>query len=245
MPVLVFAGGRSVRVKGHVTKNGTYVSPHYRSAPDKNPYNNWSYPGNVNPYTGKEATGNPDTYLLRQYNKTSQDSITPGTIAPGRQTPNNIELDIYDAGTGREDGRTDNLKTCLTGKYPTLCKHSSLTSEQAIMVREAELTDNLRTCLTGKYPTLCKHSDLTSEQETSVREAELADNLKTCLTGKYPTLCKHSDLTPEQATAVREAELEDNLKTCLTGKYPTLCKHSSLTSGQAIIVRAAEQAEEQ
>lgn len=51
------------RVTGYTRKNGTYVQPHYRSSPDGSPYNNYSYPGNVNPYTGKQATGNPATYL--------------------------------------------------------------------------------------------------------------------------------------------------------------------------------------
>jgi hypothetical protein len=58
-----------VYVKGYMKKNGTYVEPHYRSSPDKNPYNNYSFPGNTNPYTGKTSTGNPDTYLDNYYNK--------------------------------------------------------------------------------------------------------------------------------------------------------------------------------
>ncbi|MFQ8709294.1 MAG: SH3 domain-containing protein [Bacteroides thetaiotaomicron] len=57
-----------VRVKGYYRKDGTYVRPHVRSNPDRNPYNNWTYPGNVNPYTGKVATGNPETYL-KKYQK--------------------------------------------------------------------------------------------------------------------------------------------------------------------------------
>lgn len=52
------AGG-PVRVKGYVTKNGTYVAPHYRSSPDSSRYNNWSSQGNYNPYTGKQGTQNP------------------------------------------------------------------------------------------------------------------------------------------------------------------------------------------
>ncbi|UII28757.1 hypothetical protein LVD15_10120 [Fulvivirga maritima] len=56
-----------VYVNGYYRKDGTYVKPHYRSNPDGNPYNNWSYPGNVNPYTGKVATGNPSTYLRNYY----------------------------------------------------------------------------------------------------------------------------------------------------------------------------------
>jgi hypothetical protein len=50
------AKGGSVSVRGYVRKDGTYVAPHYRSAPDGNFYNNWSTKGNVNPYTGEAGT---------------------------------------------------------------------------------------------------------------------------------------------------------------------------------------------
>ena len=49
-----FAG--STYVRGYARRDGTYVSPHYRSSPDASPYNNYSYKGNVNPYTGKVGT---------------------------------------------------------------------------------------------------------------------------------------------------------------------------------------------
>lgn len=52
-----------VHVRGYTRKDGTYVQPHWRSAPDGNPYNNYSFPGNTNPYMGKVAPGNPSTYL--------------------------------------------------------------------------------------------------------------------------------------------------------------------------------------
>lgn len=60
-------GISQVQVKGYYRKDGTYVQSHYRSSPDGNPYNNWSYPGNVNPYTGRVATGDPSTYLANYY----------------------------------------------------------------------------------------------------------------------------------------------------------------------------------
>src|SRR5689334_20087517 len=47
----------AVHVRGYYRKDGTYVEPHYRSAPDGIPYNNYSFPGNYNPFTGKTATG--------------------------------------------------------------------------------------------------------------------------------------------------------------------------------------------
>ena len=53
------ASSSAAHVQGHVTKNGTYVAPHYRSAPDGNKFNNWSTQGNVNPYTGKAGTRSP------------------------------------------------------------------------------------------------------------------------------------------------------------------------------------------
>jgi len=79
---LVFVADAAVKVKGYYRKDGTYVQPHYRSNPDGNPYNNWSYPGNTNPYTGETATGNPDTYLKNYYGNT-----TPTYTLPSYQSP--------------------------------------------------------------------------------------------------------------------------------------------------------------
>ena len=43
-------------VKGYFKKNGTYVSPHFRSDADSSFYNNYSTYGNVNPFTGERGT---------------------------------------------------------------------------------------------------------------------------------------------------------------------------------------------
>src|SRR5690606_8696106 len=50
---------RPVSVKGYFRKDGTYIAPHYRSAPDSSKWNNWSTKGNINPYTGKVGTKDP------------------------------------------------------------------------------------------------------------------------------------------------------------------------------------------
>lgn len=53
-------GGSSPHtVKGHVTKDGTYVPPHVRTSPNGTKLDNYSTKGNVNPYTGKEGTKDP------------------------------------------------------------------------------------------------------------------------------------------------------------------------------------------
>lgn len=63
-----------VRVSGYFRKNGTYVQPHMRSSPNSSPYDNYSFPGNTNPYTGKTATGSEEAYLNRYDNKTLNSS---------------------------------------------------------------------------------------------------------------------------------------------------------------------------
>jgi hypothetical protein len=99
-----------------------------------------------------------------------------------------------------------NLQTCLSGKYPALCDHNTLSSEQAKQVRAAENRENLQLCMIGKYPALCDHSRLTSDQAVSVKQAERLENLTVCSSGHYPGLCNHALLTSEQAKAVAAAE---------------------------------------
>jgi hypothetical protein len=49
------------RSRGYHRRDGTYVQPHIRSAPDSS-YNNWSTHPNVNPYTGQQGTRQPRLY---------------------------------------------------------------------------------------------------------------------------------------------------------------------------------------
>jgi hypothetical protein len=49
-----------VYVNGYYRKNGSYVRPHYRTAPNNTNRDNFSTLGNVNPYTGKPGYIIPD-----------------------------------------------------------------------------------------------------------------------------------------------------------------------------------------
>ncbi|SEL13341.1 hypothetical protein SAMN05428989_1516 [Pseudoxanthomonas sp. GM95] len=49
MPLLAVA---QVHVSGYFRKDGTYVAPHYRSAPNSSASDNYSSAGNINPFTG-------------------------------------------------------------------------------------------------------------------------------------------------------------------------------------------------
>jgi len=66
----------AVHVNGYYRSNGTYVNSYERTAPDGNPYNNYSYPGNYNPNTGSVTGGNASTYLNNYYNKSSDSSYS-------------------------------------------------------------------------------------------------------------------------------------------------------------------------
>jgi hypothetical protein len=89
-------GGRGVSVRGYTRKDGTYVRPHTRSAPDGNPYNNYSFPGNYNPNTGKTTGGDPNKYLERYYNQGPASSAAPKPTyipQPGEQSIKEITID--------------------------------------------------------------------------------------------------------------------------------------------------------
>jgi len=49
----------AVPVRGYIKSNGTYVMPHYQTAPNATKLDNWSSKPNVNPYTGKAGTKDP------------------------------------------------------------------------------------------------------------------------------------------------------------------------------------------
>ncbi|WP_199026603.1 hypothetical protein [Ralstonia sp. ASV6] len=136
-----------------------------------------------------------------------------------------------------------NLATCLSGKYPSLCRHEQLSPEQLDAARRAELIQNYAKCLDGRYPALCRHEDLTADQAAAVDEAERRANYATCIQGKYLALCDHRRLTPMQRIEVDRAEREENLRVCLQGRYIALCRHQDLTPDQANAVREAEHQE--
>jgi hypothetical protein len=46
-------------VRGYTRRDGTYVQPHERSAPNSTIRDNYTYPGNYNPNTGRITGGDP------------------------------------------------------------------------------------------------------------------------------------------------------------------------------------------
>jgi len=56
---LVTVAEAQVGVGGYFRKDGTYVAPHQRSLPNSTIKDNYSYPGNFNPNTGRITPGDP------------------------------------------------------------------------------------------------------------------------------------------------------------------------------------------
>ena len=52
---MVLSASAQTHVNGYYRSNGTYVQPHYRSAPNSTATDNWSTKGNTNPYTGQQG----------------------------------------------------------------------------------------------------------------------------------------------------------------------------------------------
>ena len=91
-----------VHVRGYVRKDGTYVAPHVRSAPNNTTLDNYSTKGNVNPYTGQQGT--VDTYPTYRAPSYQQTYRTP-TYNPLRSTYEPYKPPCYYNCGGKSLGR--------------------------------------------------------------------------------------------------------------------------------------------
>lgn len=93
-----------VYVNGYTRSNGTYVKPHYRTAPNSTYTDNFSEYGNVNPYTGRAGTKHSTQYhnYSDSYNASSPNSsITNGNYSnsipkTSSNSSNNKAKELFD-----------------------------------------------------------------------------------------------------------------------------------------------------
>jgi len=240
-------GSGAVHVRGYMRKDGTYVAPHYRSAPDGSFQNNWSTKGNINPYTGEEGTrvtppvpgpgsGTPRVPLpsvtVPPYETTGAPLAPPVAVPPYEPTaeppaaPVTAPEPAEGAPVPRRHRPASAVPDSARGQVSELDR-----------VRAAEYRENLTRCLRGS-PTFCKHEMLTPAERGQVQRAEYRENLTRCLRGS-PTFCKHEMLTPAERGQVQRAEYRENLTRCLRGS-PTFCNHEMLTPAEQGLVQRAE-----
>jgi len=65
-----------VYVSGYYRSNGTYIKPHYRTAPNSTNRDNFSTQGNTNPYTGQTGYITPDSNTSSTYTPSSYSNST-------------------------------------------------------------------------------------------------------------------------------------------------------------------------
>jgi hypothetical protein len=73
-----YAAIADVSVQGYYRKDGTYVSPHYRSSPNATSSDNWSTKGNVNPHTGEVGHNNMQNSFSNGHGFQGQSSNSGG-----------------------------------------------------------------------------------------------------------------------------------------------------------------------
>ena len=119
LAAMLFSGfvDAQVYVKGYTRKDGTYVKGHYRSSPNNTVRDNYSYKGNVNPYTGKVGT---NYYKNDPSSAYYERSVSPYTYNTKRYTLSarkTLELTLSNKGfrPGPVDGYIDK-KTILAIK---------------------------------------------------------------------------------------------------------------------------------
>lgn len=119
------SSGGSVHVNGYYRSNGTYVAPHYRSAPDGDFSNNWSTKGNINPYTGEEGTKiDPNTGSSKGEGSTNAVSTTVVNPEPntGSEVNSASSVTSYSAGTGTAENKVSKVIT----KKSSIPEHGKL-----------------------------------------------------------------------------------------------------------------------
>jgi hypothetical protein len=72
-----------VRISGYTNNYGTYVEPHYRTSPNSTVRDNYSYSGNVNPFTGSIGTKTYESYSTPSFSTPSYSSPSTSTIYTG------------------------------------------------------------------------------------------------------------------------------------------------------------------
>lgn len=78
-----------VYVGGYFRKDGTYVQPHHRTAPNNSTLDNYSTKGNTNPYTGQKGTIDP--YPLTPSHKSNNNTYNNNIYTtPKPHTPYGI-----------------------------------------------------------------------------------------------------------------------------------------------------------
>lgn len=100
-----------VHVDGYYRSNGTYVAPHYRTAPNSTNRDNFSTLGNTNPYTNQPGWIAPDNKVL--YSSPTFDNTQPSSNIPSKSPLSGLYDESYDLMKKRHKRELEDLERQL------------------------------------------------------------------------------------------------------------------------------------
>tara|TARA_R110000744_G_scaffold265102_1_gene379257 strand:+ start:155 stop:856 length:702 start_codon:yes stop_codon:yes gene_type:complete len=196
-----------VRVKGYYRKDGTYVAPHVRSAPDGTKSNNYG-PSSSSPYyTGRGSVTPPSTRdsdgdgLANLYDW-DDDNDGLGDNFDDTSSKSNTGLRIYP---------TPSIPSIMFSATPSPAPQNPVAPAPNLQAA----SQNFVKCRNGYYG--CDESLLTPDQQRVSYEANLSRNFVKCRNGYYG--CDESLLTPDQRKVSYDAKLSRNSVACRNGYY--------------------------
>ena len=111
-------------VHGYTRSNGTYVQPYYRSSPDNTVTNNFSYRGNVNPYTGAVGT---NRYIHDKTSPYYQGPDSHGRVGHNG-APNQPQVDGNPTWVSPKQPQVDGNPTSVSPNQPQVYRNSNWVS---------------------------------------------------------------------------------------------------------------------
>ena len=255
--------GGAVHVRGFIRKDGTYVAPHDRSAPDGNFQNNWSTKGNINPYTGEEGThvtppvpgAGSGTHraapavvaIPPAHTATAKPLPPPVTLPPFNSTveppappvvvpphePTVAPLAAPVMAPTPPEGPPVARQHRPASAIPNT-SHSKVSELDRVVA--AERRRNLDMCL-HHGEAFCKREMLTVVEGEQFERAERRRNLDMCL-HHGEAFCKREMLTPAEEERFERAERRRNLDMCLH-HGEAFCERDMLLPAEQEKVRGA------
>lgn len=167
---------KHIRVNGYYRKDGTYVEPYYRTAPNSTNQDNFSTQGNINPYTGKEGWIPSDNH-----------------VGNNKSRYNNLHSSYntnYNTGKSNETCKTGLCKNQIVFKYISLTKiPTSFCEKHTPTCENPSCNENSKIDYKGNYQKYCDAHFGTCQADNCANIA-VQECIKGTLYTRFTDYCK-------------------------------------------------------